>query len=195
MKPNRILLKLARPGDAQRIVEAIEVSTLQNLSFFSGKRRLTVEEERAYLEKIASDPSQQLYLIVRKDDGRLLGTVGLHDIDAANRNARLGISIFRAEDRGNGYATEALETLIALAFTMWKLGAAGNTFHKLYLNVFIENERAKQLYARIGFKKDGILRQHYLLNGEWHDMVHMSLFKSEWEELRQLDGYNLEPSA
>src|SRR3989338_951165 len=192
MKSNRILLKLARPADAERIVEAIEVSALQNLSFFSGKRQLTVEEERAYLEKIARNPSEQLYLIICKDDDRLLGTVGLHDIDVVNRNARVGITIFRSEDRGRGYATEAL---IALAFTTWKLGADRNTLHKLYLNVFVENERARKYYQRIGFEEFCVLPQHYLLNGQWHDMMHMVLFKSRWEALREISRFNLEPSA
>ena len=195
MESKRLVVTPVTLDDAPCIVEAIQTSALQNLSFFSGKDLVTVEEEQAYLGRAMSDPSELLYLIVCKEGRKLVGTVGLHNIDIVNRNARLGISIFRPENRGKGYATEALELLMAHAFTGHRLDNAGNTFHKLYLNVFVDNERAQRPYAGMGFKKDGILRQHYLLNGEWRDMVQMSRLKWEWERLPGLSQYNLEPSS
>ncbi|MDO8557905.1 MAG: GNAT family protein [bacterium] len=188
IESERLLLRPAVPDDAKDIVNAIHASDLQNFSFF--RKSLTLKRERKYLEKIMESPSDLLYIIFRKEDERLIGSIGMHDMDMVNRNARLGISLFSKENWGNGYASEALRSFVRFVFNV-SLNYSGDTrFRKLHLNVFVENKRAQKRYTALGFRKDGVLRSHYLLtdkngNEEWHDMVHMSLLRSEWELAQQ----------
>lgn len=164
-----------------RIMRVIDVSSSQNLSFYA-EAPLTHTRQLGRLQEFANDRNSYLCLIERISDGALIGSAGLHEYDKRNANARLGAMLFSPSFRGQGYATEAMRMLIEHGFTVWQL-------QKVYFNVFVENVRTQKRYGALGFKKDGVLRQHYFLPGDngtgtWHDMIHMSLLKSEWEEMQ-----------
>jgi RimJ/RimL family protein N-acetyltransferase len=174
--PSRIRLEPATPADAGRLAAAVVQPAAKHLSFFAEKPP-TVEEERDYLERMHRSDADELYLVVREQDGAVIGTGGLHEIDRRNRNCRLGLLIFDPAERTKGYGREAIGLLLDLAF-----GTRG--FHKVYLRVFAENERARALYLRLGFIAEGTLRQEYLLAGTYHDMIVMSLLEDEWNARR-----------
>ena len=53
--------------------------------------------------------------------------------------------------------------------------------HRLWLDVFTYNERARRAYRRVGFREDGVLRGAYRLpDGRVADRVIMSVLRSEW---------------
>lgn len=147
-------------------------TALANLSFFT--EPLTLERETVYLTKTVMSDSERLYAIRQGEYDTLIGTIGLHEIDWHSNNARIGATIFVPSERGKGFGTGAIDRVLEVAFC--DLG-----MHKIYLNVFAENERGRKLYARLGFVEEGTLRDEYLLRGVYHDMVRMSMKKSEWE--------------
>ncbi|SRR5271165_4331955 len=56
---------------------------------------------------------------------------------------------------------------------------------RFHLDCFAGNERAQKAYAKLGFSRDGILRQAYRLpDGTRTDLVLMALLKPEWEARR-----------
>lgn len=168
-----VIRKPAAPSDAERIVAAMRPESTQNLAFF--EEPITVERERAYLERMRSSRDSVIMLVEHVDE-RLLGTIGLHEIDAEMRTARLGMIIFDPADRGKGYGSYAIRCMLAYGFVQFGL-------NKIYLNVFVENERGRRLYAGLGFKVEGTLRQEYLLRGQYHDLVRMSMLAGEWQAL------------
>lgn len=171
--PYRVKLLPARPADAKRMVRAMVPEALQNFSFFSGRKRVNASRQAAYLRKMQESKTDLLFLIERREDGALLGTVGLHDCDFVNRNARLGVMIFSPAERGKGYATEAIRLLLRYAFRRRGL-------NKVYLKVFADNARARARYRKLGFQKEGYLREEYLLKDAYRDMILMALRKREW---------------
>ena len=44
----------------------------------------------------------------------------------------------------------------------------------LYLEVFSYNENATEMYEKLGFKQDGILRQSKYQDGQYYDKIIMS---------------------
>lgn len=167
----RVVLKLATEADTHRTLEAIDPNASKNLSFFS--QPLNVERQLAYLSAMVQSQSDLLFIIERADDGAAIGAIGLHEIDYANRNARIGLMIFNPRDRGRGYSTEALEILECFAFVRFEL-------NKLYIRVLVENDRALHKYERRGYVKEGVLRQEYLLNEIYHDMHCLGLLRGDW---------------
>ena len=171
----RVCLAEATPANAQVILNAIEQDHAQNLSFFSGQR-VTLTRQRQYLRKIEKSEQDLLFLILHADSRELIGTAGLHEIDHANKNARLGLLIFREQDRGKGYGTEAIRALHEVAFRVLKL-------HKLYVRILVANEKARKKYAdQLGYREEGLLREEYYLRGAFHDMRVLSLLQNEWSE-------------
>ena len=90
-------------------------------------------------------------LFVLEEDGRHVGTGGLHATHAAGVMS-LGMAIV-ADARGRGGGRALLEALIA--------GAREAGCHKVELEVWPDNERAIALYEKYGFEVEGLRRDHY----------------------------------
>ena len=186
MHKSLVRLMVAHPDHAEILANAIAVarsyddSTLRNFSMFT--RPLTVMEEKAYLIRMHSSlkvrfPKDNLFLIIRVEDGKLLGTTGLHEVDEHNHTARIGIMIFDPRERHRHYATEALDELLEFGFRRLEL-------NKVYANVLVNNQDQIAWDEHYGFVEEGLLRKAYLLNGQYHDMIQLALLKSEWEVRR-----------
>ena len=96
-------------------------------------------------------------------------------VDWKNRNAELGIAIWKKDYWGKGYGADAIKTLLKYAFHELNL-------HKVYLRVYDFNKRAIRCYEKAGFKKEGILREVFWRNGKWHDTILMGILQSEFEQ-------------
>ncbi len=116
-----------------------------------------------------------IFAIDDRESGQLIGTIGLHRIDWKNRNAELGIAIWKKDYWGKGYGADAIKTLLKYAFHELNL-------HKIYLRVYDFNKRAMRCYEKVGFKKEGILREAFWRNGKWHDTIFMGILQSEFEQ-------------
>lgn len=167
-----ITLRPVTEDDAEPMLALLEPEATKNLQFFSAP--VSLERQRTYIRRIREDVNERLYAV--EADGNLVGTVGLHEIDSHLRTARLGLLIFRAADRGKGFGRAAIMGILERGFVPFGL-------NKVYLNVFAENVSSRTMYAKMGFVEEGVLRQEYLLDGKYHDMVRMSMLRSEWETL------------
>ncbi len=52
--------------------------------------------------------------------------------------------------------------------------------HRLFLDVFVTNDRARHVYETFGFRKEGIMRDAIYRDGGYHSLVLMSLLESEY---------------
>jgi RimJ/RimL family protein N-acetyltransferase len=78
-------------------------------------RPVSLADEQRWLEHISSSQTDQVFLIERVDDGsapRPLGSCGIHRIDWKNRSCMVGILVGVASERGKGYGTDAMRTLV-----------------------------------------------------------------------------------
>ena len=104
-----------------------------------------------------------------------VGFLGILRMDPRHQHAEFAIMI-APEHQGKGYATNSTRLLINYAFMQLPL-------HKLYLYVDKENEKAAHIYEKIGFQKEGELREHYFVQGKYHNVIVMSLLRDEYVEL------------
>jgi len=111
-------------------------------------------------------------LVVREED-RLIGVVNLHAIDAQSRRAELGYILDRNR-WGLGYNHEALSRVIEFGFR--ELG-----LHRLEVEVDPRNERSARAAERLGFVREGLLRERWIVEGEISDSLVLGLLRSEWE--------------
>lgn len=130
---------------------------------------LSVSAEDEY--KRISEKKNRLVLVIEAE-GKAIGYIYL-DIDEKNKKAEFSIAIGEKDCRGKGYGREAAQKALQYAFNELNL-------NKLFLKVLTFNDPAIRLYERMGFKKEGLLRQDVFLDGEFEDFIIMSILKKEW---------------
>lgn len=119
---------------------------------------------KQYLENAGKDifELKQLRLLIQlREENRPVGAIDLFDFDPHNQRAGVGILIADRGDRGKGYATEALETLLRYSFEVLGL-------HQLWCNIAVWNKPSIQLFKSAGFKVVG-KKKDWLYNGAKFD--------------------------
>lgn len=89
-----------------------------------------------------------------------VGACDLSEIDRWNRRAEVGFMLGR-EAWGQGYALEAMQTVVAFAAT--------SGVRKLTARTHLGNRRSETLLQKLGFTEEGLLRGHILKDGERRD--------------------------
>jgi len=127
----------------------------------------------AWIERHRVDRSEALWVITRGElDGPCIGHVGLYQIDHRVRQAEFGIMIGDKESWGLGIGATLTMFAANYGFDMLNL-------NRVHLTVLANNERAVALYRRLGFKEEGCLRQAQFKNGQYLDVLVMSLLREE----------------
>jgi RimJ/RimL family protein N-acetyltransferase len=140
----------------------------------------SVAKTEKWFQNTLMDDSKKNFSIIRIDTDAVVGMAGLLDIDQKHKRAQLYITIGEKDNWGKGIATEVIPILLRYGFE--ELG-----LNKIYLYTLPSNERARQLYERIGFSREGILRQHYFCVGQLQDLTVHSILRMEWEKLENKD--------
>jgi ribosomal-protein-serine acetyltransferase len=104
----------------------------------------------------------------------IIGGIGLHQWDHALEKAQLGYWISK-EFEGKGIVTACLERFIDFVFD--KVG-----LNKLEIHFVPGNKRSATIASKLGFKTEGIIRDSYIMNGAFTDLVVTGLLKKEWHD-------------
>jgi RimJ/RimL family protein N-acetyltransferase len=152
-----------------------------NLAAFSGKP-FTRDDELQYIERMLASREDRVFSIfapASAGEQKYLGQCGIHQIFRRSRVGRASLIVADRGDMGRGVGSAALARLLDVAFG--PAAAGGEELHKMWLMCFRENERARRTYGRVGFVDEGVLREEYLHEDRWRDMVRMSILAREWE--------------
>jgi RimJ/RimL family protein N-acetyltransferase len=140
-------------------------------------RPFSLEDEAEWYESARKQHNLYQFGIRLLADNRLIGTCTVMDINWPARSSMVGISIGAPDARGKGYGTDAMRVLLRYCFMELNLNRVG-------LTVFSYNTRAMTSYRKVGFQQEGVMRQAILRDGEYHDIVLMSILRSEWDMLQ-----------
>jgi ribosomal-protein-alanine N-acetyltransferase len=111
--------------------------------------------------------------VAQRTDNALIGTTTLFNLNLENRRAELGYGLDR-NYWGKGYMTEALQALLHYAFE-------GLGLHRLEADVDPRNAASIRTLERLGFQREGYLRERWQVNGEIQDALFFGLLRPEWE--------------
>ena len=141
-------------------------------------RPMSRPEEEEWFGNLHQRPDDAFFVIELNEDRRPIGNCGLHGFGGPNRSALLGIAIGEKDCWSLGYGSEAMELLCEYGFRILNLNRIG-------LSVYEYNGRGIRCYEKIGFRREGRLRQARFWDGRYHDIVEMGLLAEEW---RRRDG-------
>jgi RimJ/RimL family protein N-acetyltransferase len=101
-----------------------------------------------------------------------VGTVSLKNISHSMGYGEIGYGIAEAH-HGRGIATAAVSLFIAKIFHETPL-------RKLIALVHVENRASRRVLAKLGFRQEGLLVEHYVIQNQPVDEVIYGLLKHEW---------------
>lgn len=114
-------------------------------------------------------------------DKKIVGLVSLTNIDSLNRSAEFHIMIGDVEYHNKGIGTFATKEILKHAFYNLNL-------HRVMLTVLENNIRAQRVYEKIGFVKEGFLRQVYFKNGKYENAILYSILSDEYKNCMNFGG-------
>jgi RimJ/RimL family protein N-acetyltransferase len=112
-----------------------------------------------------------VWVIEERSSGRIVGESVLNELDEDNLSCSFRIWISGARDRGLG--TEAVRLTLRHAFE-------GQYLHRVGLEVYDFNPRARHVYEKSGFVLEGTLREALLFDGQRIDCHVMGILAPEW---------------
>lgn len=104
----------------------------------------------------------------------LIGAIGFVSFDWQARKTEMGYWISK-EEEGKGIVTQAARRLIEHAFE-------GLGLNRIEIRCSARNHRSAAIPERLGFRKEGVLREAEMRNGVLHDFSLYGLLRAEWQE-------------
>ena len=142
------------------------------LRYFVDRRVLTREAHESWLRTRVAAGLVEQFIITDRSSARDVGTAFVRDIDSANGTAEFGFFIGEADARGKGLGCESCRLLCEYAFS--RLG-----LRRLIARVLGFNARSAAVFERVGFAREGVLREHVAHSGGYCDLIFFGLLKEE----------------
>ena len=146
------------------------------LRYWDGPLMTTQQVAMQYIERIHYGFRRRELMqwgIADGATGAVIGTCTLTHLSATHQRAEIGFALRQTRWR-QGLGTEAVTTALDFAFD-------GLGLHRIEADVDPRNERSLRLLERLGFRREGHLRERYFMNGERQDAVMMAVLSDEWK--------------
>ena len=117
-------------------------------------------------------------MLITEKTGRIVGHIMFMKEPSFQSGYEVGFVIFRREDRGKGFTTEALRIFSAYLFEL-------KPIPRLQLSTHTDNIAARTVAEKCGYKLEGTLRQMYFARGTYVDCVLYSLLRQECPSLAE----------
>ena len=122
----------------------------------------TLENLKQYVTTQSANSSVLFFAIWSNDTNQHIGNIKFEIVDQKAKVSDLGLLIGNKNYWGKGVGSEACK--LGITYLFEKLHT-----RKIYLAVYENNPSAKKLYEKLGFKLEGTLRKHVLVNNEYYD--------------------------
>jgi len=122
-----------------------------------------------------SDRESERYMIeVEKDgDRRVIGMLQYTRVNPRAKNTQIDVLIGEPEFREAGFGGDALRAVLKHLFETIKV-------HRVWHTMRAGNERAQRAAEKIGFVKEGVLREHDQLEGQFVDVEVYGMLLDDW---------------
>jgi len=120
--------------------------------------------------RMLADPGAA-YIVAEDQAGRIAGFAILQGLLSEHKQVELKRLVVRTPNHGvgKGLLTEVADRAFG-----------EHSAHRLFLDVFVTNDRARHVYENFGFRNEGIMRDVIYRDGAYHSLVLMSLLETEY---------------
>jgi ribosomal-protein-alanine N-acetyltransferase len=170
----RLLLRPLRAEDAQGLFDIF--SDAEVMRYWSTPPWPTIDEAHAMIARDLKAMPAGEYLrfgLEHVDDQTLIGTCTLFSISSTCRRAEVGYGLASAA-WGKGYMNEALTALLDYGFSEMKL-------NRVEADIDPRNQASAKSLERLGFTREGFLRERWIVDGVVSDTALYGLLQSDWK--------------
>ncbi|MGB7603920.1 MAG: GNAT family N-acetyltransferase [Lutisporaceae bacterium] len=111
-------------------------------------------------------------LLITNKEGRLLGDISYFKGVRYMPGFEIGYNIFKSEDRGKGYTSEALKLFSAYLFEL-------KIIHRLEVHADMKNIGSRRVAEKCGFTFEGTKREAVFSRGKYCDLAIYSMLSHE----------------
>lgn len=175
LRTARLLLRPFEPADADAIYDL--QSNARVLRYWDSppwKERARADRFIAACAKLEADGSGARLAMTRTDDGAFVGWCSFGSWNPDYRSAKLGYCLAEAA-WGQGLATEAAAALLRWAFGTLDL-------NRVQSETDTRNIASARVLEKLGFVREGTLRQDCIVDGEISDSWVYGLLRGDWEQ-------------
>jgi RimJ/RimL family protein N-acetyltransferase len=148
------------------------VNDMEITQYVSMSQRIFSELlEKEAIEKMAK--GENSFTIVDLATDKVIGNCSYLHVDNLHRRAEVGIMVGDKEYWSRGYGSDAMRLLLEFGFCV-------RNYNKISLGVLDFNERAINCYEKVGFKRQGVLREHIIRGNKRFDIIQMDILASEF---------------
>jgi RimJ/RimL family protein N-acetyltransferase len=165
----RVLLRPVSADDAPGLLDMVSDDEGNR---FTGTRGLdlTLEAAQRWYGSRAEEEDRLDLAVVERATGDYAGEVVLNDLHRDNLSCNFRIGLRPGfQDRGLG--SEATRLVVDHGFAIG--------LHRIELEVYAFNPRARRVYEKVGFVYEGTRRDALLWDGEWTDAIVMSILETD----------------
>lgn len=161
----KIRIRRTEPNDARAVKEIYESEQA-----YSGTLQLPNPSVSTWEKRLGNMPDN-VYSYVALIDQEIVGNIGFEICSNPRRRhvASFGMGV-KDQVAGRGVGSALLETIIDLSDNWLNL-------KRLELTVYVDNERAINLYKKFGFEVEGQSKDYAFRNGKYVDVYHMARIK------------------
>jgi RimJ/RimL family protein N-acetyltransferase len=131
---------------------------------------ISKSQQHVWFESVDRAADKVVFAVCLHDGDAHVGNVSLDTIDPRHRNARLSIFIADQTDRGKGLGGSAMRLLARYAFDFLNL-------EKIWCKTDSDDEKVTRFYEKLGFVREGLLRRHEFIDGQYRDKALLALFR------------------
>ena len=175
LQGSTVRLDPAVPGDAPELFKALDHAEVWAAGY-SGGPAARPADPSGWEQRIAqaAEDNRVMYVVRLTDDGRVVGTSSLGDVDLDNERVHLGWTAYDPAVWSTAVNPECKLLLLTHAFEDCGFG-------RVKIQTDLINERSQAAIAKLGASREGVLRRHTKrADGTWRDTVVFSVIVDEW---------------
>ena len=174
-----ISLKLVGQKDAEELFALVDESREYLREWLPWVDSMTDAEQygpiiEAWLQQFAEEDGFQAGVMYK---GKLAGFAGFHSVNYTNKQTSIGYWLAKTY-QGKGIMNAVVSSLLDYAFDEYNV-------HRVEIRCGRENKRSQAIPVRLGFKKEGVIRDGEFLYDHYHDLIVYSMLEDDWKKRKK----------
>lgn len=170
----RVVLRPLTVADVPAVMTTLTDTESNRLT--GTHRTFTTQQVHDAISTWADQDDRIDMAVIDNTTGEHVGEVVLNELDTDNLSCNFRIALVSSHTN-TGLGTEATRLMLGYAFDT--VGV-----HRVELDVYAFNPRARRVYEKVGFVYEGTKRQALRWHGEWIDSLVMAMLVDDWTAQR-----------